>query len=89
MTATAREAIEFVAQGLGGAERFLTWAQKSAENEDHFWCSIYPKLLPLQLTGANEGPLKIESITRTIVEPLMVPDLTEPITADPNKRWAN
>lgn len=50
-TASAKEAIEFAAQGLGGAPRLTEWAKEAPENEKVFWSSIYPKLLPLQVTG--------------------------------------
>jgi hypothetical protein len=35
-----------------------------------FWSSIYPKLLPLQVTGGDGGPLEhLHEIRRTIVRP--------------------
>ena len=41
------------AQGLGGVDRLITWAQEAPENERVFWGTVYPKLLPLtaQVTG--------------------------------------
>ena len=52
-TASAKEAIEQAAQGLGGVPRLIQWAQEAPENERVFWGSVYPKLLPLtaQVTG--------------------------------------
>jgi hypothetical protein len=58
-TASVKDAIAQVAQGLGGADGMLKWAQSDATNERLFWSNIYPKLLPLQLTGENGGPLQI------------------------------
>lgn len=56
MTKTALEAISYAADALGGPERLVAWAQEDPANEKVFWGTIYPKLLPLQVTGANGGP---------------------------------
>lgn len=58
VTRTAKEAIAIAADRLGGAERLVTWAQEDPRNESAFWSSIYPKLLPLQVTGEGGGPLQ-------------------------------
>lgn len=50
-TASVKEAIEAAAQGLGGSVRLEEWAREAPENEKVFWSNIYPKLLPLQVTG--------------------------------------
>jgi len=68
-TRTAKEAIALAAEGLGGTDRLIAWAQEDPLNERAFWASIYPKLLPLQVSGDAENPLRIESITRRIVDP--------------------
>lgn len=57
-TKTAKEAIALAAEGLGGADRLVAWAQEDPLNERAFWASIYPKLLPLQVTGEGGGPLE-------------------------------
>ncbi len=59
----AREAIEQAAEGLGGAERLAAWAKEDKANERVFWSTIYPKLLPLQLTGEHGGPIQHQEIT--------------------------
>src|SRR5215469_12245227 len=46
LTRTCREAIEYAADSLGGAERLAEWAAESPENEATFWRHIYPRLLP-------------------------------------------
>ena len=51
LTASAKEAIEAAAQGLGGGARLEAWAKEDPKNESAFWERIYPKLLPLQVTG--------------------------------------
>lgn len=53
-TKSAKEAIAAAAEALGGAERLTAWVQEDPQNERVFWGTIYPKLLPLQVTG-NDG----------------------------------
>lgn len=57
ITRTALEAIALAAENLGGAERLTQWAKEAPENEKIFWGTIYPKLLPLQVTGDKENPI--------------------------------
>lgn len=66
-TRKAKEAIEFAADKLGGGERLAAWAAESPENERSFWATIYPKLLPLQVTGEGGGPLSV--VFKTVYEP--------------------
>lgn len=61
-TRTAKEAIAIAADKLGGAERLVAWAQEDPINERAFWSSIYPKLLPLQVTGEGGGPIRVSQI---------------------------
>jgi hypothetical protein len=58
-TRAAKEAIAFAAEALGGAERLTAWAREDQANERAFWTTIYPKLLPLQVSGDSENPLGI------------------------------
>lgn len=60
-TRTALETIAFAAQGLGGGDRLIEWAKEAPENERVFWGTIYPKLLPLQVTGKNGGAIETNS----------------------------
>lgn len=46
------------ADKLGGADRLFAWAQENPDNERVFWQSIYTKLIPVQVTGEDGGPLK-------------------------------
>jgi len=57
-TASAKEAIAQAAEGLGGTNRLISWAQEDAANERAFWATIYPKLLPLQVSGEDGGPIQ-------------------------------
>jgi hypothetical protein len=59
-TKTAKEAIALAAEGLGGADRLIAWAQEDPLNERAFWSNIYPKLLPLQVSGDPEAPLELK-----------------------------
>jgi hypothetical protein len=58
-TQAAKDAIALAADRLGGVDRLVAWAQEAPENERAFWASIYPKLLPLQVTGEGGGPVRI------------------------------
>jgi hypothetical protein len=61
-TMQVKEAISFAAAGLGGADRLVAWAKEDPQNERVFWAQIYPKLLPLEISGNNGGP--IEAVIR-------------------------
>lgn len=56
-TRTAKEAIALAAEGLGGTDRLIAWCREDPLNERAFWSSIYPKLLPVQVSGDPENPL--------------------------------
>jgi hypothetical protein len=47
------------AEKLGGADRLVSWAQEDPANERIFWGTIYPKLLPLQVSGDGGGPIQL------------------------------
>lgn len=55
----AKDAIAEAADALGGAERLTDWAREAPENEKAFWTTIYPKLLPVQVTGEGGGPVSM------------------------------
>lgn len=61
-TAAARQMIEATALGLGGTARMIAWAKADAQNERAFWTSIFPRLLPLQVTGKDDGPIQTEEV---------------------------
>lgn len=58
-TIAVKDAIAQAAAELGGVERLVAWAREDKANERLFWGSIYPKLLPLQVTGDGGGPVKL------------------------------
>ena len=55
----AKETIAEVAERLGGADGMHKWCLADDLNLRAFWSSIYPKLLPLQVTGEGGGPIRI------------------------------
>lgn len=57
-TQLAKEAIAIAAEGLGGAERMIAWAQEDPANEKAFWTQIYPKLVPVQISGDPDNPIE-------------------------------
>jgi hypothetical protein len=68
-TAAAKQVIQQAAEELGGADRLVSWAKEDPLNERAFWSSIYPKLLPLQVAGDPDNPLRtITRIERVILE---------------------
>lgn len=67
-TKAAKDAIAQAAEALGGAERLTAWAQEDPANERVFWGTIYPKLLPLQVTGGDGAGL-FEGIKVSFVRP--------------------
>jgi hypothetical protein len=58
-TQSAKDAIAKAADELGGAERLVEWVKEDQKNEHSFWTTIYPKLLPLQVTGEGGGPVQV------------------------------
>jgi hypothetical protein len=59
-TVAAKDAIAAAALALGGADRLVKWAKEHPANERIFWGTIYPKLLPLQLSGDAAEPLIVK-----------------------------
>ena len=60
-TVVVKEAIEHAADGLGGWQRMMAWAKEDPANERVFWGQIYPKLLPLQVTGKDGESLPVSA----------------------------
>ena len=58
LTQTVKDAIAQAAAELGGVDRLVAWAKEDAQNERAFWTTIYPKLLPLQVSGDDESPIR-------------------------------
>lgn len=58
-TRIVKDAIAEAAEQLGGVARLVAWANADKVNERIFWGTIYPKLLPLQVTGEGGGPVQL------------------------------
>ena len=69
VTASAKAMIEECAAGLGGSARLIDWAREAPENERAFWATIFPKLMPVQLTGDPSAPLMVAMIERHVIDP--------------------
>ena len=67
-TVAAKEAIALAAEKLGGTDRLVAWAQEDPANERVFWGQIYPKLLPLQVSGEGGGGI-LHRVEFVIVDP--------------------
>lgn len=63
LTMAARQAIELAAEELGGWQALAAWARAEPRHASIFWGQIFTKLLPLQVTGANDGPVQFENVT--------------------------
>lgn len=60
-TKAAKDAIADAAESLGGSARLVAWVQEDPANEKAFWTTIYPKLVPVTLSGDAENPLNVVS----------------------------
>jgi hypothetical protein len=58
VTALAKDAIAAAADRLGGVDRLVAWVREDRNNERVFWGQIYTKLLPLQVSGDTNQPVK-------------------------------
>lgn len=68
VTAAAKDAIASAAEELGGYQRIVAWAREDAKNEHAFWASIYPKLIPVQVAGDPDNPIR-NRVELVIVDP--------------------
>jgi len=59
VTAAAKEVIAQAAESLGGHQRLVEWAKEDPLNERAFWATIYPKLIPVQVSGEGGGPITL------------------------------
>lgn len=62
ISALAKDVIAHAAEGLGGGPGLLKWAQADPKNTAIFWGTIYPKLVPHQITGEGGAPMVFEVI---------------------------
>ena len=57
-TRTAKEAIQYAFDKLGGAEKLAEWAL-DPNNQRVFYSHIYPRILPHEMVGKDGGPIEI------------------------------
>jgi len=58
-TALAKQAIAEAFDKLGGVEALVNWAKSDPDYRKVFYSQIWVKILPLQVTGDDGGPLQI------------------------------
>lgn len=64
----AKDAIAEAAEKLGGVNRLVAWAKEDAKNESVFWGSIYPKLIPVQISGEDGKAIPV-AVEWRVVDP--------------------
>lgn len=69
VSGTVKDVIAQAADALGGKDRLVEWAQSDPKNEAAFWTSIYPKLLPKELTGQDGAALFPTRVEVVAVKP--------------------
>lgn len=69
-TSDAKDAIEMVAKGLGGAAGMLKWAQEDKVNERIFWSQIYPKIIPKEIKAEHEVTGTVKVVASSLDEAL-------------------
>lgn len=63
LSSTAKDTIAQCASMLeANGKTLYRWVDKDETNERIFWSQIYPKLLPLQISGDKDAPLTIKIV---------------------------
>ena len=62
LSISAKECISEVAERLGGADALYAWVNTDDYTRNSFWTKIYPRLLPVQLTGDSKNPIEIKFV---------------------------
>ncbi len=60
--ASARDVVADAAEILGGAKALAKWVEADDKNREKFWTTLYPKLIPLELTGESGGPIRVAAV---------------------------
>ncbi len=69
MTVAVKDVLAEAANKLGGVDRLVEWVKEDPKNEHSFWSSMYPRLLPVQVTGPGEnGEHLVASIARRVID---------------------
>ena len=72
-TRAAKEALAWAFDELGGAEALVIWANAEEANLKAFYTVMWPKLLPLQVTGEGGGPVAVTEVIRLVIDPKTQP----------------
>lgn len=68
-TTLAKDALTYAFDKLGGQDALVAWANADPENRKIFYQTIWPKLLPLQVSGTGEnGEHLLSLIERRIIK---------------------
>lgn len=62
-TGQAKDAIIETFERCGGVDGYIAWVNSSEKARDIFYGSVVPKLIPVQVTGAADGPVAIQIVT--------------------------
>lgn len=68
LSKAAKDVIQQAAERLGGVDRLVDWVKLDPANEKVWWGTIYPKLIPLTLSGDADNPL-LTGLTVQFVKP--------------------
>lgn len=69
MTRAVKDVIASAAEELGGQSRLVAWVREDPKNESAFWTTIYPKLLPKEVSGLDGRDLFPQRVELVAVEP--------------------
>ncbi len=69
LPASVKEAILKAGEAAGGAEGLVGYLTTQAIQNPGPFLSLLGKILPMQVTGEQDGPLQIRLIERIIVDP--------------------
>lgn len=68
-TALLKDAVLLAAGNAGGAGGLVAYLTCQASLNPGPFMALLGKVLPIQLTGENDGPIRLETLQRTIVDP--------------------
>lgn len=66
-TKLARHAIAEAFEKLGGTDALVTWAQADDDNLKVFYATIWPKIVPVQVTGENGAAISFANAPMDVV----------------------
>ena len=73
-TKAAKEAIAEAFEKMGGTEALVAWAKKNDDNRKVFYSQIWSKIVPLQVGGDPDNPLKAVTLVELVAPRDQGPD---------------